>query len=102
MRENFSFIGLVEAWDESICLFHRQFGGTMHKNEFTNLRPADLDRYSGRFRLASEEDLHELSRDDDPYDYEVYELARELFVQRLRAYRIRVPDNLVNPPDIYS
>lgn len=102
VRENFAFVGLVEAWDSTICLFHRQFGGAMHLNEYANLRPADPDQYKDKFRLASVEDMRELTIEDDPYDYEVYQLARQLFVERLKKYGLSVPPQLENPPDIWS
>lgn len=102
LRENFAFVGLVEAWNASICLFHRQFGNAMHSTEIANLRPGETDKYADRFRLASREDLLELTTEDDPYDYEIYQLARQLFIERMQRYGLIVPEHILYPPDIYS
>lgn len=34
----FAFVGLVEEWDLSVCLFHRLLGGTPRPQEFTAVR----------------------------------------------------------------
>ncbi|EGD82943.1 hypothetical protein PTSG_03576 [Salpingoeca rosetta] len=99
--EHFAFVGLVEAWNTSACLFHRMFGGRIHDHEVLNLRPADPDRYASKFRIANDDDLHELTVADDPIDYALYEHVRAKFVRQLREYGIEVPASLTNPPDIY-
>lgn len=38
LRSGFAFVGLVEYWDASICLFHRLFGGRPLDLEFTAVR----------------------------------------------------------------
>lgn len=102
LRHNFAFIGLTEAWETSVCLFHRQFGGAMHPNEVANLRPAEIEHYAETFRVASHADMQELTIEDDPYDYEIYVLARQLFIERLQRYGLMVPPRLSHPPDIWS
>lgn len=74
----------------------------MHPNEISNLRPAEIERYAKEFRMASQEDMHELSIDDDPYDYELFVMARRMFIERLQRYGIAVPARIQHPPDIYS
>ena len=33
------FVGLTEEWDESVCLFHRMFGGRVNPAEFKDFHP---------------------------------------------------------------
>jgi len=33
------FVGLTEDWDESVCLFHRMFGGRVNPAEFKDFHP---------------------------------------------------------------
>ena len=78
------------------------FGGRVHENELLNLRPANTERYEHKFRIASNDDLRALTRDDDPLDYALYEFVRERFIRLLQEYGLQVPDHILNPPDIYS
>eukprot|EP00038_Savillea_parva_P013475 m.210969 g.210969 ORF g.210969 m.210969 type:complete len:439 (+) comp25331_c0_seq1:184-1500(+) len=34
-----AYVGITDFWDTSICLFHRQLGGTLDPAEFRNVRP---------------------------------------------------------------
>ena len=38
VRNEFLFVGITEYYDESVCLFHRMFGGKIHEHELANLR----------------------------------------------------------------
>ena len=43
--QQFAFVGLMEYWDLSICLYHHLFGGRMPiESEFANLRPGKYRR----------------------------------------------------------
>lgn len=35
---SFAFVGITEYYTESVCLFHRMFGGAIHPDELSNLR----------------------------------------------------------------
>eukprot|EP00049_Salpingoeca_infusionum_P008455 m.139582 g.139582 ORF g.139582 m.139582 type:complete len:481 (-) comp14018_c0_seq2:321-1763(-) len=50
------FIGIVEYWDLSVCLFHAKFGSVLDSTELQNLRP-------GVYHQSFHEDGDE---DDDP------------------------------------
>ena len=72
---DFAFVGLVEHWDLSLCLFHRKFGAPMNADSLLNTRPAGHDEY-----LLDESKYPRLPKDawqqldnaqDDPYDYQV-------------------------------
>jgi hypothetical protein len=39
ITEDFAFVGIVDYWEESVCLFHRMYGAPIHEHEFLNLRP---------------------------------------------------------------
>jgi hypothetical protein len=43
VREDLAFVGIVEHWDLSICLFHRMFGSAIDDSELKNLRPGTYD-----------------------------------------------------------
>ncbi len=36
-----AFVGITEEWDESVCLFHRMFGGHIHPMEFKNFHEGE-------------------------------------------------------------
>jgi len=42
LRTRFAFVGLVEKWMESICLFHAMFGGPISVDEFSK----NLDKFT--------------------------------------------------------
>jgi len=42
LNEGVAFIGIVEQWALSVCLFHAMFGGNCHWREFQNTRIGDL------------------------------------------------------------
>jgi len=38
VQEDFAFVGLTEYFVESVCLFHRMFGGAINIDELKNMR----------------------------------------------------------------
>ena len=73
VREDLAFIGIVEHWDLSICLFHRMFGGAIDESELKNLRPGTYDDESAPDHSLEEARQHSWSyrRDPPPADLEV-------------------------------
>merc|ERR1712032_1535715 len=39
LENGFAFVGLIEEYALSVCLFHKMFGGQPEKREFLNIRP---------------------------------------------------------------
>ena len=63
----FAFVGLTDEWNDSICLFHAQFGGTCHASEAVNTRPTpSIKRVEGTLSAAL----------IDPYDGRLYAVAQ--------------------------
>jgi hypothetical protein len=80
----FAFVGLVEEWDLSICLFHRLFGGSPSPQEF------NVFGSNSRSKTLCTDKVLQGNR--DPADELVYEHARAHFwnsvqrvIQDLRA-----------------
>lgn len=51
--EKMRFVGITEEWDESVCLFHRMFGGRINPAEFQNFH----SRVHGKIEDYDETDL---------------------------------------------
>ena len=81
--DGFAFVGLVELYDLSICLFHVMFGGRCVDVEFSNTRPGvnhDLPVTPGAFT--------EWGGGVDGYDWRVYSEVMRIFYERLLQYRV--------------
>lgn len=72
-----AFVGLVEHWAASVCLFHAMFGGERRPNELATVRP-------GRHRAAG--GAVQVADCDDAADDRLYACAMALFLQRLARY----------------
>lgn len=70
LRRGFSFVGLVEEWDLSLCMFHRLMGGTPLPVEFAHVR--GNEHHEGPTDCPP-------SRGEDPVDEPLYAAAREIF-----------------------
>merc|ERR1712032_1268443 len=79
--QGFKFIGLVEHWALSICLFHAMIGGECLPSEFVNTRPA---RPTSTFRESRNlfDDLL------DPFDEPLYEKASDIFWGNVNKYNV--------------
>lgn len=75
-----AFVGIVEEWALSICLFHAMFGGQCSNVETLNVHP-------GKPRTAGY-DTARLGGYTDPYDGHLYDAARKLFSARLQEYGV--------------
>ncbi|CAJ1436581.1 unnamed protein product [Effrenium voratum] len=72
-----SFVGLVEEWDLSICLFHKMLGGDCLFSEFENTR-----------QNPNEYNTSELQGFNDTLDGIVYQEARSIFQRNLKLYGV--------------
>eukprot|EP00931_Biecheleriopsis_adriatica_P063345 TRINITY_DN38336_c0_g2_i2.p1 TRINITY_DN38336_c0_g2~~TRINITY_DN38336_c0_g2_i2.p1 ORF type:complete len:432 (+),score=86.41 TRINITY_DN38336_c0_g2_i2:55-1350(+) len=66
-----AFVGLTERWDESVCLFHRMFGGRLSTAQL-------LDMHMGR-QHQDRYDEAELEGFVDEVDEEIYRAAEKRF-----------------------
>jgi len=77
----FAFIGLLEQFDFSTCLFHAMFGGTCHPVELVNMRPGVENN--------NVDDLYKmLEGADDPYDQAVYDAASNVFWKNMHKFNV--------------
>jgi hypothetical protein len=88
-----AFVGLTEAYNASVCLFHHEHGGTPQPHMFANARPATAHRTEwtpkplpGGGLQVRPSAWQSLSIDDDPDDYSIFLDARQLFAQRLHKH----------------
>ncbi|CAE7676867.1 hypothetical protein AK812_SmicGene10751 [Symbiodinium microadriaticum] len=78
MLEDMAFVGLTERWDESVCLFHRMFGGSVSTAQL-------VDFHSG----GSHQDLYDesvLNGFRDQVDEKIYAAAERRFEKLLEQY----------------
>ncbi|CAE7731803.1 CPK2, partial [Symbiodinium microadriaticum] len=73
-----SFVGLTERWNESVCLFHRMFGGSVNPAEFMNFH--HNHRHDGAHHYGEDR----LNGFRDEADEAVYAAAQERFESLLR------------------
>ena len=59
--DSFSFIGITDDWDTSVCLFHMKLGGTCHASEFLDSRPTP--KQSAAAAKAAEEEADNLGKE---------------------------------------
>lgn len=69
--DSMAFVGLTERWEESVCLFHRMFGGRINNAEFLNVH----EGFSHHGAYAEEE----LEGFRDEVDDLIYEAAKRRF-----------------------
>jgi len=81
LQTGFSFIGITDQWDLSICLFNTMFNQTCRASQFLNNRPTNG-------KSQSSYDTGTLNGWRDPYDTELFDVATELFSMNLRKYNV--------------
>eukprot|EP00051_Salpingoeca_urceolata_P007793 m.100609 g.100609 ORF g.100609 m.100609 type:complete len:352 (-) comp15408_c0_seq3:115-1170(-) len=95
VREDFAFVGLQEYWNESVCLFHRMFGGTLLDNAFQNSRshvgkvaPGQVisGNRAGNVTYVPDTWWRKIKPEDDPFDWAIYQEARKKFFQNMIQY----------------
>ncbi|KAL3927659.1 MAG: hypothetical protein SGPRY_002724 [Prymnesium sp.] len=78
--QGFAFIGMTDAWNKSICLFHLKFGGNCTSHELQNIRKTNSSA------------MHEVNRlrasFRDRYDSAVFHSAQNLFLSDIKRYGV--------------
>ena len=102
LRDELQFVGLTDAFNASVCLFHHQFGGLPLPYMFQSVgreRSSDFlfkeykntKKYKplpgGGDRVPSAA-WAQLSPDDDPFDSRLYNAGKSLFIERLKQYNL--------------
>lgn len=80
VAKGFAFVGLVEEWDLSVCLFHRTMGGLPFKVESDAVREGTP---SSQPDECSQKVKHSLGDDKDPVDNVIYSAAKKVFEQQV-------------------
>lgn len=75
--DGFVFVGLVEHWNLSMCLWRAMFGGLCYGADFTNIRPGN-----------SSAEMKGLEGFVDRFDGAVYAKGKEIFERNLREYGV--------------
>ena len=78
----FRFVGLVEEYALSVCLFHAMLGGDCLTVEFVNMRP------STRHRTSLAEDIDLLGGYQDSFDLQLYAAVKKIFWTNVRKYNV--------------
>lgn len=81
LRTGFSFIGITDQWDLSICLFNTMFNQPCRWFQFEDIRATKNGRQSTY-------DTAELNGWRDEADDEIYEVALEIFEANLKKYNV--------------
>lgn len=80
LEQGFAFVGLVEQWSLSVCLFHKMFGGSCHPREFHDVRPGK--NHSAQYNTSG------LKNFSDVYDGRIYKRARDIFNANLIKHNV--------------
>jgi len=78
----FSFIGLQDMWEQSVCLFHAMHGGEIKEAEVQKTRTTTKGKVQGRCRDAEKE----LPGFVDWADEYVFAAAKEWFIEQGEKY----------------
>jgi len=85
--KGFAFVGLLEEYDLSVCLFHRMFKGECLPVEFINMRPHLKASRESKEKKA--QDLALLEHNKDPFDGPFYDAAARIFWANVKKYDVR-------------
>lgn len=95
----FPFIGLTDHYNESVQLFHAQYGGKASSAEWGNTRKGKHENQIGRQKpFVTHPALSLITPDADEADWFVYETVRDRFASDLLRFGIAVPTNLYQKP----
>ena len=85
LDDGFTFVGIVEEWAMSVCLFSAKFRVRCIPQLFANSRPTRPTRHG---RSSRDEDEALLAVFEDPHDEQVYSWARARFEHDLLAFNL--------------
>jgi hypothetical protein len=80
----FAFVGILEEFDMSICLFHAVFGSECLPIEFINIRPTHYEESEA----AQKAEEAKLKKFPDPFDTPLYEAALRRFKTDVEKYNL--------------
>jgi len=82
IEREMAFVGLLEEWEKTICLFHASFGGPLFAAELMNVRPTAVGN-GGRASQYNESELGDVL---DAADQAVYAAAKRRFERDVRDH----------------
>mmetsp|Transcript_47758 Transcript_47758/g.109912 ORF Transcript_47758/g.109912 Transcript_47758/m.109912 type:complete len:147 (-) Transcript_47758:121-561(-) len=91
LLDGFAFVGLIEEWNLSICLFHRILGGSPRPQEFTAVR---VNKKATGMLQRRPELLTALR---DPPDEVLYAAARTRFQAQVRSVLAALGPPMMRP-----
>jgi hypothetical protein len=80
----FAFVGILEEYDMSVCLFYTMYGGRCLPAAFDNSRPTP-------YHISEEQqqaEIAQLKKNKDPWDTPVYEFAVKRFKSDLARHNV--------------
>eukprot|EP00049_Salpingoeca_infusionum_P015066 m.288460 g.288460 ORF g.288460 m.288460 type:complete len:493 (+) comp15803_c1_seq3:182-1660(+) len=95
--DSFAFVGLTDRYLETVCLFHKMFGGAAHPHEFENLRDGTdfLAQYEAEGYVILPKDAWErMDVREDPLDWLLYVVVENTFYERLKKYGVATSDKV--------
>ena len=79
--KDMAFVGLLEEWERSVCLWHARYGGLLYRAELTNTRPTTS--VAAQPTGYNESVLNGIV---DPADELIYDAATTRFWRDVRSY----------------
>ena len=79
--KHMAFVGLLDEWERSVCLWHARYGGLLYRAELTNTRPTTI--VAGQPTGYNESVLDGIV---DPADELIYDAAATRFWRDVRSY----------------
>jgi len=86
VRFGFAFVGILEEWSQTVCLFHKMFGGSCRPDEAMRYRQGAKRRKDGGVDSDGNYNVSVLNGYVDKADTRVYDAAMEVFQGNLRRY----------------
>lgn len=77
-----AFVGITDEWNDSMCLFHVMHGGELNEHLFQNVRKTSSIGQG----YDPDNALKLLTPKDDPYDWQLFLVAKAIFRQRQNQY----------------
>lgn len=86
---------LFSEWEDDDQEFGQGQDFATTESEYSQVEQDELlHQISGRFDQLPKTEWKKLTREHDPWDWEIYSYAKQIFYTRLKEYGFRVPDDL--------